>query len=157
MNDNKKKGLVYSIISVATLIVLVVGATYAYFSVTSGNGSSTLITATTPQVDNVAIEQIKSELHLNLLASDMSLANKGEYYATSDDSLRYVGEKDKLHEILKVTASGEETYTCSGEIVVKLDITKDSMGSVLEAGDMYLYLSGNTKVIEKGLDLSTLK
>ena len=51
MNNNKKQALILSIIAVATLIALVVGATYAYFKAQGGTGSSTEVKVTTYTTD----------------------------------------------------------------------------------------------------------
>ena len=47
MEKNKKQALILSIVAVATLIALVVGATYAYFKAQGGTGSSTEVKVTT--------------------------------------------------------------------------------------------------------------
>ena len=51
MNNNKKQALILSIIAVATLIALVVGATFAYFKAQGGTGSSTEVKVTTYTTD----------------------------------------------------------------------------------------------------------
>ena len=51
MNNNKKQALILSIIAVATLIALVVGATYAYFKAQGGASSSTEVKVTTYTTD----------------------------------------------------------------------------------------------------------
>ena len=50
MEKNKKQAMILSLVAVITLIILVLGATYAYFSATGGTGASSnlnVITATT--------------------------------------------------------------------------------------------------------------
>ena len=52
--ENNGKGIFYGVIGVATLIVAIIGATFAYFSATvSGNGSD--ITGTTLNVSGTAL------------------------------------------------------------------------------------------------------
>ena len=51
MEKSKKNAIVLSIVAVVTLIVLVVGATYAYFKAQGGTGSSTEVKVTTYTTD----------------------------------------------------------------------------------------------------------
>ena len=51
MEKNKKQALILSIVAVATLIALVVGATYAYFQAQGGTGKSTEVKVTTYTTD----------------------------------------------------------------------------------------------------------
>ena len=51
MEKNKKQALMLGIVTVITLIVLVVGATYAYFKAQGGTGSSTEVKVTTYTTD----------------------------------------------------------------------------------------------------------
>lgn len=47
MNDNRQNTALLTVIAVATLLVAVVGATFAYFTTTANTGSTSTITATT--------------------------------------------------------------------------------------------------------------
>ena len=80
---DKKNTMLLTVIAVATLLVAVVGATFAYFAIgaTVENNAKTTITGGTEGADvgSVALKGASS-LKLKLSAEDMSLANKGYYY-----------------------------------------------------------------------------
>ena len=84
MNEKMdKKQLRLTIIAVVTLIALVAGATYAYFSVGTTNsfGTST-INATADSVGNVILQGNNANLTLNVTAVDMARENNIVYYAS---------------------------------------------------------------------------
>ena len=51
--QNKRKGMIYLVIGVVTLIALVAGATYAYFQAQTGNNVISNINATSGTIDNL--------------------------------------------------------------------------------------------------------
>ena len=72
MEEDKKKALVPIVVGVATLLVLVIGATYAYFAVgTSNNFGTTTISASADDVGTVTLTNINSTLSMSLTAADM--------------------------------------------------------------------------------------
>ena len=56
-DKNKRKGIIYLVIAVVTLLVLIAGATYAYFQAVTGNGESFDINATSSTVDNLTFNK----------------------------------------------------------------------------------------------------
>ena len=56
MEINKKKALVLSVIGVITLILVVVGATYAYFTAQGGTGANADVNTQTYTTDNLSFQ-----------------------------------------------------------------------------------------------------
>ena len=77
---DKKNTMLLTVIAVATLLVAVVGATFAFFAVTGENttGTGATVTSTTDEIGNVAIATTHAEMHIDTTAADFaeSLATK---------------------------------------------------------------------------------
>lgn len=109
---DKKKILVPTIIAVLTLIVMVVGATYAYFSVaTTNNFGTRTVTASAADVGSVALAT-GSNLYLNLSRVNMMQANTGTYYAVTD-SAGTATKTATTANIATATVTGSGTFTCN--------------------------------------------
>ncbi len=164
-NNEKKKQKVAALVGLITLLIAVLGATYAFFQMdTDTNSSNTTITGSTPDKSLVTLKGVTSNLHLNISASDMSLANaNNEYYATDVEGKAYENtESDGTKTIASVELSGGEAttkYSCTAKLTVSRvtepDADKDTMIEVLHSGDMILQFKGN--IISEKLDLSELK
>ena len=162
-NENKNKQKVAILIGLVTLLIAVLGATYAYFQISTNNESSnTTITGKTPPKSLVTLKQGTDNLHLNISASDMSYENRTkEYYGTDGDE-PYVGTEElgtKTIATVELTG-GEETtkYSCTAKLTVSKvtepDEEADTMIEALQPGDMILQFKGN--IINEKLDLSEL-
>ena len=155
----KNRKVIISLVGVLIMLLLIISATYAYFSVTvSGNGSKTMITANTPKKHSLSVSTLYDDIHIHVDNEDMKLANVGSYYGAVDKDNRYETDLTTgTHQIIEVSSKGMENirYSCSGDIKVTLNIDNDSMGSVLEREDVLLYLKGLG--LDETLDLSTLK
>jgi len=118
MNDEmagKKKVLLPIIVAIATLVIITVGATYAYFAVnTSNDFGTTTINATADSIGSVALTS-ESNLTMSLTASDMMAKGSDvTYYATA--SGKETTETSPV--IATATVIGEGTYNCSYTITV---------------------------------------
>ena len=157
MKNNKK--VIISLVGVLIMLLLIISATYAYFSVTiTGNGSKTMITANTPKKHSLSVSTLYDDIHIHVDNNDMKLVNAGSYYGAVDKDNRYETDLTTgTHNIIEVSSKGMENirYSCSGDIKVTLNIDNGSMGSVLEREDVLLYLKGLG--LDETLDLSTLK
>ncbi len=110
--DNRKKLVIYSTIVFVVLLILVLGASYAYFQVSSTNsfGSKT-ISATTPALGSVSLVGDNNSLSLNLRGSDM-MKKTGDvtYYGTTSG----VPTTDVTSvQLAHTTVSGAGTFNCS--------------------------------------------
>ena len=142
MNEKMdKKQLRLTIIAVVTLIALVAGATYAYFSVGTTNsfGTST-INATADSVGNVILQGNNANLTLNVTAVDMARENNIVYYASIE------GKKTIRTEEVVATASvspktDTNYYHCSYTLRVTQSYTGDK--------NMYNIFKGTQQVDNK--------
>jgi len=139
--DNKKT-LIASIIGVALLVVLVAGATFAYFTtaVTNDNGE-TLVTGKTDAIGSISLTNPTSNLHITLNALDMTQDNLNTYYATNDATLNYDSEEVQRDIAVATLTGGEATthYECTTTINVNVSGT---MVAGLQSGDAYIQFGG---------------
>ena len=139
MEKNKKQALILSIVAVATLIALVVGATYAYFQAQGGTGKSTDVKVTTYTTDMLTFTTGNA---ISLYADQSSFgSNKGSlsgetfakatlvannktneatdnyyvYFNIENNTFKYTLGNDKPELILTVTGpDGNEVTEISG-------------------------------------------
>jgi len=140
MEDKKK--ITLTIIGVATLLVMVVSATFAYFAASTSNDKGiTNVTASTETVGSIALTNPTGDLHLNLSVTDMAKDNLGIYYATDDDAKSY-DETEIQREIAVAELTGgssEAKYECTTTISVEVS---DTMKEKLKSGDAYIQFGG---------------
>ena len=96
MEEEKKKVLVPIVIGVLTLLVLVIGATYAYFAVgINNNFGTTTISASADDVGTVTLTNINSTLSMSLTAADMMHLSQNssscEMHNITNDTYKSVG------------------------------------------------------------------
>lgn len=111
-----KKVLAPTIVAIVTLVMLTVGATYAYFTVTTSTTDFTTRTAeaTTPKIGNVALAS-GSNLTMTLTAADMMKgSNDITYYASSS------GKKTSATTatIGTATVTGEGKFNCNYTLTI---------------------------------------
>ena len=83
MDDkNKMKGIVYLSIGIVTLVVLIAGATYAYFKAVTGNGANANINVGAGTTDNLTFTK-GSDIALNVTANNLS---KGDGLGVSQNT-----------------------------------------------------------------------
>ncbi len=150
---DKKNTILLTVIAVATLLVAVVGATFAYFSVTvTGSGSSTTIKASTGEIGTVTVTNNSNELNLLLTAADMAKPEEDDikYYAingTSDNEGTATGGKWKknvapglvVSTIALTGVADNDTVSCS--VSAQVDLSGTMVGNLKEE-DAFLSLSG---------------
>ena len=108
--ENSKKIIVPTIVAIVTLVMLTVGATYAYFTVSSTNNFGTkTITATTPEVGSVALST-GSNLSMTLTAAQMMKQSSDvTYYASASGATTTATTAN----IGTATVTGAGTFTCN--------------------------------------------
>ena len=84
----RKNTMLLTVIAVATLLVAVVGATFAYYSVQTGaNNSTHAINTTTGKAATVTYSANTTQLYLNVTAAQMAPANVNTvYYAQTSNT-----------------------------------------------------------------------
>ncbi len=156
--NNKKKVIISTILVGIFLLVLLIGATYAYFSIDMGSSStSTKISIETGKLNSIAITNKIPNIHINLTASDMSSTSTiKEFYATDNKDLPYETEANKMLDIAEISVVGNVDVRnfCSADVIVSLT-EGDTMGTFLQPNDSELYI--NAGDLEETLDLSTIK
>ncbi len=154
--EEEKNTMLLTVIAVATLLVAVVGATFAYFSLSAESESSTTGTITTPKIGTATITPGATKLYLTLTPENMSDTNKGKtYYATTEQSgiggtatpIAIAGAKLE-------GAQNEDEYSCKTTVKVTAEGT---MLEQLESGWAKLSLTGSGATSASDIDLSSLK
>ncbi len=154
-NKEENKALIPVIISVVALIMLVVGASYAYFAVnTINNFGTSTINATAETVGTVALSSGDS-LTLSVDALDMAnQANNVNYYAvpvvTSGTQDKYATTQTTAPVIGSATVNGNGYFDCDYTLVVTPSYTTSSMLQALKnmtspeptTGQLILYVNG---------------
>ncbi len=141
-NSNKKKILTGTLVAVIFLIVVVISATYAYFSLSMGSDTTeTNANAKTGSLNNITLVDLNKKLHIKVDASDMSEDNKGtNYYATDDEEKNYLTKNDDYTiNIANITIEGDITSenSCTAELVVNVP---EETTTVLHESDTLLHV-----------------
>ncbi len=74
MEKNNGRGIFYGVIGVATLVVTIIGATFAYFA-SAGNTADNAIEANTADIANYTVEIVNSHAATGLIPVDSEDAN----------------------------------------------------------------------------------
>jgi len=140
----EKKIIVPTIVAVATLILLVFGATYAYFTVTSTNsfGTKELNATVEDMADAVVLKQIEEELSLNVTRVQMSEENQYTTYSTSGNW--YPAN------IAELSVSGEGIYKCD----YKVTVTKSSSST---ENDLYKAVQDSGRCFDVLLNINSYR
>ncbi len=157
----KKSSLFLTIIAVATLIVAVIGASFAYFSYV-GESTSTLTTVTGSIASTGLVSTTGGkELSMTLTANQMSYANREKTYHISDTGSITITE-DGTHpvEIATMAISGGaagKNYACDGTITIELPADGNTIKDNLTAGVFYIAFSkGNNPTLINTLDTAEI-
>ncbi len=147
---NIRKAIFPLIVAVSTLLVFVIGATYAYFGVgITGNNIVTTITGSTPKQTVIALQSKSNQLSISLTAEQMSptvssSADK-KYFADVNGT---VSDNSPGPVIAAITITGDtaNTYTCTYKYNIKA--TADGIISTYKNhygfGGIRLWLTGMT-------------
>ena len=163
----KKNTILLTVIAVATLLVAVVGATFAYYSlnVTSAQGTVN-VGVKADELGKITLTSKTGKLQMNVSPTDMAkLGEVRDYYATEDGNLSQTAKQTEIAKAALTTDGAEKTvYLCKSVVEVTLTNTEGTMGAALERGDAAFVLTpGSTNVLISGeskpvsLDLSELK
>lgn len=150
-----KKILAPTIIAIATLLVLVVGATYAYFSVTATNDFGTkTIEASAATVGSVALVQANNELAMNLTAADMMDKGTDTAYCIPDSS---IAPCEVYQNLVRTTVTGDGTFSCDYTLII--DDNPNSMYDVFQnmtgKSANQIVLAFNSLSVPKKYDFNT--
>ena len=158
----KKNTMLLTVIAVATLLVAVVGATFAYFSLTvSGEATNTTAKVGTSNLGMVTLTDKNIQFELSVTAEDMAMPSGGKdeyYYAMKKggdgvSSSQYGGKFLKqegdssapsgaTQQIAEFTVNGGEAtdeYTCGYKVTVE---APSNMLDKLSNSDLNLTIEG---------------
>ena len=143
----KKNTMLLTVIAVATLLVAVVGATFAYFSITATGNGETSATISAQKIGTVTISTVENNktLKLSLTADDMALSNANtKYYATPNGT----GDKkkDTKYDIANITYTGGEdgvSYDCPVDVEISASGSMVTPPSLLQEGWSSIDLYGD--------------
>lgn len=121
--ENDKKIIVSTMVGIAVLLVLVVGASFAYFSVNATNSATnSTVKGTTESVGNVTLSG-GSNLMLNITAENMAQpANNVTYYATTTGTPSTTAQNVT---VATATVSGNGTMDCDYTLTIEKSATND--------------------------------
>ena len=155
----KKNTMLLTVIAVATLLVAVVGATFAYFSVSTSNSSQTVnVTGQTTAVGSATMTTPVTAMHLNLTGAEMaeSLKGTGKYYsATGDEDYLTSAQPVNIAEMKVTGGDATVSYTCDYELTITRGAT-DTMIAKMVANDGKLVLAGDSITGTKEHALTTI-
>ncbi len=157
----KKNTMLLTVIAVATLLVAVVGATFAYFSITASGNSTTVVNTQTQKLPTITMTEGKSTFGISVTASDMAMNNVGPRWAmnTGDESasqsndsngkndgdgkLYYWSQNEIKHNLFNIkadTPTSSENDALDYECPVTITLTAGEKVPELTQGDLILYL-----------------
>ncbi len=110
-DNNKSKKLL--IIGMVSLLLFVVGASYAYFTVgTTNNFGTHTISGTMEGVGSVALTSTNNNISLNLTAVDMMQGNDDIYYSGTTDGTPATDDGEGIIKLADAIVVGSGTYDC---------------------------------------------
>ena len=170
--EEKKNTMLLTVIAVATLLVAVVGATFAYFSLSVSGTANTTATVTAGNLGQIELKGTDTTYALTVSALDMVKPSTDKtYYAIKSTDNESENEGTETGGVWKSTENtftvatatlsdgAEDTnYTCPAKVTVKLSgkMATDATGK-LKAGDAFLKITGLTgDGLGSNIDLSTI-
>ena len=143
----KKNTMLLTVIAVATLLVAVVGATFAYFSITATGTGETSATISAQKIGTATISTVEDNktLTLSLTADDMAFSNENtKYYDTPNGT----GNKkeEKKYDIANITYTGGEngvSYECPVDVEISASGSMVTPPSLLQKGWSSIDLYGD--------------
>lgn len=154
---DKKNTMLLTVIAVATLLVAVVGATFAYFSLTVGTDgySKTTVTGSTNKIPTVTLTNTNKALYLNVNATEMAKVNENQkYYAVTEQATRNTTQETSYDILTITTAEGDSDtkYSCTGTVTVSVSGNMTEVEGI-KPGDVSIVLTnldgtGGTETID---------
>ena len=154
----KKNTMLLTVIAVATLLVAVVGATFAYFSITASGNSTTVVNTQAQKLPTITMKAGKENFGISVTAEDMALNKPGARWAmyvdessssqnassgkNADANLYHWSESEQKYNLFSISAgaSTDENDTLTYECPVTITLTAKDKVEELESGDLILYL-----------------
>ena len=111
MENNNGKGIFYGVIGVATLVVAIIGATFAYFSATATN--DTVIQGNAAQIGlNLEVTKVSTDAAAGLIPmNDEDVAKGLEGDAATDSKMCVDKNGNTVCQVYKITVTNNGTAT----------------------------------------------
>lgn len=111
----RKNTMLLTVIAVATLLVAVVGATFAYYSVSGDHVyNSSAINTTTGKIGTVTYTATQNQLYLNVRSAQMANTAQGTYYSTTANEDAGTEAVDHTIGTFALTGAGDgDKYKCT--------------------------------------------
>ena len=120
MENNNGKGIFYGVIGVATLVVAIIGATFAYFSATTSNGEVIQGEAATVGL-NLEVTKVSTDASGGLIPMTDADVSKGLAGDTATDNKKCVDKNGntvcQVYKIV-VTNTGSSTAVVNGTLTI---------------------------------------
>ena len=129
-----KKTIILTSIALVTLLVIVIGATYSYFTGSNTISGTTNLTITTEKIGTITITNPTEVISMKLTAADMDELSKGvSYYATTSGANNASTAEYNPVSRLKIENGEDNTvYNCSYTInVEKSELIKSGDASLI--------------------------
>lgn len=140
---DKKNTMLLTVIAVATLLVAVVGATFAFFTASQNATGTTTVEATTKAVGSIAVTgtaALKLDLNENHMTQATAGADGVTYWASETGAPAENQEAGTVITSTIAVTDGDpdSVYSCT----LKLAVTKTGEAASLQADDAKLVLTG---------------
>lgn len=158
---DKKNTMLLTVIAVATLLVAVVGATFAYFSVSATSTSATAtVTTKAESVGSIALNSKNAPLYLNLSADQMSKANATKTYHATTSATGYAattapGATAVAEIVATAVADANVTYKCTFNYSVKTTGEEAALAVLADDSTLTLSASEGVTLNETSFNLGT--
>ena len=125
--ENNGKGIFYGVIGVATLIVAIIGATFAYFTATASNTSTIAGNAASvgSKLDIVHVSNAANKGLVPQKEAALSSAMKGVNSTAGADDACVDANGNTVCQVYKITV--QNTGTAEAKLNGTLDLTKNSV------------------------------
>ena len=164
MDKSNKKMLFYTILIIGLLIVLVTGATYAYFNVPFTRATGTVKAIVEGPPDGSVVITSGEVLSLNMERAGMMQQNADRtFYATTTGNGKPVEEQSEKPVVATAKAIGNYTFNCDYKLHVQMEgnmyeafqtLEDKSEGQIVLTVDNHNYDFANSTELKDGFDVT---
>lgn len=118
--ENRKNTILLTVIAVATLLVAVVGATFAYFTAQGNTSANKAVTVTTHTTDSATFE-ITGDLTLTASETNFNKTDKADVFKTATATAMFKASTAEAADMcynVELVVTTNELKKCSGDTVV---------------------------------------
>ena len=147
--ENNGKGIFYGVIGVATLIVAIIGATFAYFTATTASGQYVTGTAATAGLA-VTVTRLTGHSTADTAENYVMVPQKDAYLNLAINGVtEEVGEEGAKQEVRRACIDTAGSLVCS---IYKITVENTGSAAIDVSGSIKFFASGDT-LAENGEDV----